>query len=101
MEVIGRHPIAASSSARWALLGTPDSQRSADRLPINTNAPRPHERYHQELPDGAFLAVLEGLLITDAAVNLACEHPTWVQPLGVRAAVMSTLAAVTGVVAAP
>ncbi|MEU6540935.1 hypothetical protein [Streptomyces sp. NPDC047000] len=45
------------------------------------------------------LALLVGLLITAAAVYVARVHPALAQPLGVGAAVMSALAAVTSVVA--
>ncbi|WP_416974625.1 hypothetical protein [Streptomyces sp. 4F14] len=44
------------------------------------------------------LALVVGLLVTGAAVYVACEHPVLAQPLGVGASVMSALAGVAGAV---
>ncbi|WP_406426636.1 hypothetical protein [Streptomyces sp. NBC_00147] len=69
-------------------------------MTTDTDAPRPQNRDHQELRLLVLLlALLVGLVITGAAVYVACVHPPLAQPLGVGAAVMSALAAIAGVVA--
>jgi hypothetical protein len=69
-------------------------------MTTDTDALRPQDRDHWELRLLVLLlALLVGLLMTGAAVYVACVHPTLAQPLGVGAAVMSALGAIAGVVA--
>lgn len=69
-------------------------------MATDTDDSRSQDRNQQELRMALFLlALVVGLLITGAAIYLAREHPSLAQPLGVGAAVMSALAAVTSVIA--
>ncbi|NUK23685.1 hypothetical protein [Streptomyces lunaelactis] len=69
-------------------------------MTTDTDAPGPQDRDHRELRLVLLLlALVVGLLITTAAVYVARVHPTFAQPMGVGAAVMSALAAIAGVVA--
>ncbi|WP_406422738.1 hypothetical protein OH809_10050 [Streptomyces sp. NBC_00873] len=64
-----------------------------------TNAPSAEPYRDRELRLVVLLlALLLGLLITAAAIYLTRAHPALAQPLGVGAAVISALAAVTGAV---
>lgn len=67
-------------------------------MTTDTDEPRPHDGEHRDLRLMLLLlALVVGLLITGAAVYLARVHPALAQPLGVGAAVLSALAAVSGV----
>ncbi|MFE5923186.1 hypothetical protein [Streptomyces sp. NPDC056468] len=69
-------------------------------MTTDTDGPRPQDSEHLDLRLMLLLLALEvGLLITGAAVYLARVHPALAQPLGVGAAVLSALAAVSGVLA--
>ncbi|MFF7452428.1 MULTISPECIES: hypothetical protein [unclassified Streptomyces] len=69
-------------------------------MTTDTDDSRPQDRDHQDLRLVVLLlALVVGLLITGAAIYLTREHPRLAQPLGVGSAVISALAAISGIVA--
>lgn len=69
-------------------------------MTTDTDDSRPQDRDHQDLRLVVLLlALVVGLLITGAAICLTREHPRLAQPLGVGSAVISALAAISGIVA--
>ncbi|MER7694677.1 hypothetical protein [Streptomyces sp. NPDC097610] len=59
---------------------------------------RQDREYHELRLVLLLLTLVVGLLITAAAIYLACMHPALAQPLGVGAAVLSALPGVAGVI---
>jgi len=68
-------------------------------MTTDTNMPRRPDGEDRDLRLAVILLALSlGLMATGAVVYLTCEHPALAQPLGVGAAVASTITTVAGLV---